>query len=136
MTARLSGTFFRGTDTGIEQMSNMVKIIVIGVVGAVVSFLLMLSVFWIVLKPGQEAATAEQPAESQPQEMASGQMALPPDISSQQQMQQRVPGGEVLAFADVLGENIPLETSVDGYGWARWGMNLTVCQNRGGAMTE
>jgi len=57
VTARLSGTFFRGTDIGIEQMSNMVKIIIIGVVGAVVSFLLMLSVFWMVLKPGQEAAT-------------------------------------------------------------------------------
>ena len=106
-------------------MSDMVKVIVIGVGGAVVTFLLMLGVFWMMLSPSDQAATAEQPAECQPQAMAGGQMAIPPppEMSAQQQMQQRVPGGEVLAFADVLGENIPLETSVDGYGWARWGMN-------------
>jgi hypothetical protein len=103
-------------------MNNMVKMIAIIAGGAIVSFGLMFVVFWMVLSPGDEAAM-EEPQGAGQQQMAGAQMDMSPEMARQQQMQ-RVPGGEVLAFADVLGENIPLETSVDGYGWARWGMSV------------
>ncbi len=107
-------------------MNDMIKLIVMGVGGAVVSFMLMLGVFWFVLSPGEDAG-AMQPegggGDTQPQSASAAAM-------SRQQRQQSVPGGEVLAFADVLGENIPLEASVDGYGWARWGMSLQEVMTR------
>lgn len=103
-------------------MSDSMKLIVMGVGGVVVSFLLMLGLFAIVLSPGDEAAS-EQAMEAQQGGMAGGQGMAATTEMARQRMQQRVPGGEVLAFADVLGEEIPLETSVDGYGWAKWGMS-------------
>ena len=64
-------------------MNDMMKLIVIGVGGAVVSFLLMLGIFWMVLKPGaKNQAMGEQPAEGQ-QAMANQQMAMPQGMESQ-----------------------------------------------------
>lgn len=104
------------------------KLIVIGVGGAVVCFLLMLGVFAMLLSPGEQSA-AEQPAAEGQAAMAGGQAMASVEMT-RQQMQRRVPGGEILAYADVLGETIPLESSVDGYGWAKWGMTLQEVMNR------
>ncbi len=104
-------------------MSDMVKLIVMGVGGAVVSFLLMLGVFYFLLSPDEDTAAAggqqgsETAVQATPQQRAAA-------VSVARRMQQSVPGGDVLAYADVLGEDIPLEASVDGYGWASWGMSL------------
>jgi hypothetical protein len=101
-------------------MNDMIKLIVMGVGGAVVSFLLILGVFWFVLSPGDDAEAMLPEGDQQ----AAQQQDASASAMSRPQRQQSVPGGEVLAFADVLGENIPLEASVDGYGWARWGMSI------------
>jgi len=102
-------------------MDEKIKMIALGLGGFVVTFLLSIGIFWIILRPGEKAVG--QPAESgAPKTDASlellGQEALAKARS------ERVPGGEVLAFADVLGENIPLEIEVRGYGWASWGMSM------------
>jgi hypothetical protein len=106
-------------------MNDMIKMIVMGVGGAVVSFLLILGVFWFVLSPGEDAEAMQPEGD----ETAAAQGASA-SVMSRTQRQQSVPGGEVLAFADVLGENIPLEASVDGYGWARWGMSTQEVMTR------
>lgn len=109
-------------------MSDMVKLIVMGVGGAVVIFLLMLGVFALVLSPDGDAAAGqpeggESTAQTTPQQSVAA-------TSMAHRARQSVPGGEVLAFADVLGEDIPLEASVDGYGWARWGMSVQEVSTR------
>ncbi len=110
-------------------MNDMIKLIVMGVGGAIVSFLLILGVFWFTLSPGDDAAAGLQEGDGGAASAAQQQGAAASSMALQQQ-RQRVPGGEVLAFADVLGENIPLEATVDGYGWASWGMSLQEVMTR------
>ena len=101
-------------------MDDKIKMIAIGLGGFVVTFLLSIGLFWIILSPGEQSAA--QPAGVQaPQTDAS--LELLDQGSLAKARSERVPGGEVLAFADVLGESIPLEVEIRGYGWASWGMS-------------
>jgi len=100
-------------------MNDKIKLIVLGLGGFVIGLGLMIGIFWMVLSRGGKAA-AEQTAQPGGQT----QQTMPAQQSVEAMKERRVPGGEVLAFADVLGENIPLEPTVSGFSWATWGMTL------------
>jgi hypothetical protein len=103
-------------------------LIVIGVGGAVVSFMLMLGVFWFILSPGEEATAGQQQQQARMQTMPD---RTPPAAGEQGDLaSRRVPGGDVLAFADVLGAQIPTNPTVNGYEWATWGMTLQAVLDR------
>ncbi len=99
-------------------MNDKIKLIVFGVVGLIGSFAVFLAIFWLIfsMRAPAQPAQAEVPAGGQ---AAAAEIAR---ISARRDT--TVPGGEVMAYADVLGENIPLEPQVNGYHWAVWGMNL------------
>ena len=102
-------------------MSDKIKMIALLLGGFLITFLISIVIFWIILSPGQQRAV----------QMAEGgtpQVESPMELSGGRALararEERVPGGEVLAFADVLGESIPLEVEVHGYDWATWGMGV------------
>ena len=102
-------------------MSDKLKLIIFGLGGMVGSFLLILLIFWFVLSPKAKSET--QMAEP---EAPAAQTATPPQgapAAPGVEKSKRVPGGEVLEIADVLGQEIPLEPKVIGYGWSEWGMS-------------
>lgn len=108
-------------------MDDKIKMILLGLGGFVVTFLISIGIFWIILSPGQQSA-------AQIPEGGAAQVESPRELYGERSLPEarsdRVPGGEVLAFADVLGESIPLEVEVRGYGWAVWGMSLDDVQSR------
>lgn len=102
-------------------MDDKIKVIALGLGGLVVLFMISIGFFWIILSPGQQRA-ARMAEGGTP--LAESSMELSGGRALARAREERVPGGEVLAFADVLGENIPLEVEVHGYGWANWGMSV------------
>lgn len=98
-------------------MNDKIKLIVIGVAGMIGSFVIFFLLFWLILPSGSPGAAVEQPESARSAEAV--------EVARMQSRRDSVvPGGEVLAYADVLGENIPLEPEVNGYRWASWGMPL------------
>ena len=103
-------------------MDEKIKMIAILLGGTFVLFLITMGAFWIILSPGQQSAAQTPESSAAPQVDAS--MQLLDQRSLARARGERVPGGEVLAFADVLGESIPLEVKIRGYGSATWGMSV------------
>ena len=104
-------------------MDEKIKMIAILLGGTFVLFLITMGAFWIILRPGQQQSEAQK-TQSGTAPKADASMELLDQRSLARTRSERVPGGEVLAFADVLGESIPLEVEVSGYGWATWGMTV------------
>lgn len=102
-------------------MSDKLKLIIFGLGGMVGSFLLILLIFWFVLSP--KAKSEAQMAEPEAPAAQSTTPAQDAPAAPVAEKGKRVPGGEVLEIADVLGQEIPLEPKVTGYGWANWGMS-------------
>jgi len=102
-------------------MNDKLKLIIFGLGGMVGSFLLILLIFWLVLSP--KAKSEAQMAETEAQAAQATAPAQESPAAPAVEKGQRVPGGEVLEIADVLGQEIPLEPKVTGYGWANWGMS-------------
>ncbi len=98
-------------------MNDKIKLIVFGVAGLVGSFAIFVVIFWLIFSMRAPDASQAAPAEGEAQDQA-GEVAR-----VQARRDTTVPGGEVMAYADVLGADIPLEPQVDGYHWATWGMN-------------
>jgi len=102
-------------------MDDKIKMIALVLGGFFITFLISIVIFWIILSPGQQRAV-------QMAEVGTPQVESPMELSGGRALararEERVPGGEVLAFADVLGESIPLEVEVHGYDWATWGMGV------------
>ncbi|HUU27291.1 MAG TPA: hypothetical protein VM123_05725 [archaeon] len=101
-------------------MNDKIKMIVLGLGAVVGSFVLFMLIFWFVLQSRTGSAAGESAGQT-----AEGAVAAETGPEAQvSSRSKRVPGGEVLSNADVLGEDIPLEPKVEGYGWAKWGMNI------------
>ncbi len=94
-------------------MNNLIKIVVFGLGATIVGFLIFGAIFWFLLSnrgaESAEAATAGEPP-------------APTAHPAARQESGQTPGGDVLAYADVLGGDIPAEPQVSGYDWASWGM--------------
>jgi hypothetical protein len=101
-------------------MKDNIRLIVLGLVGLAGSFVVFIVVFYVMFSMKSQDAPA--PAQAAPAQ-APPQSAAPAARPAAGQAS-KMAGGEVLAYSDVLGENIPLEPKVDGYDWAKWGMPL------------
>ena len=103
-------------------MDEKIKMIVIMAGAMVGSFVFFFLIFWLVLpKAGPEAGSEAAAESGTTAEMAGEVTGIQ---TSTVDRRRRVPGGLQLSAANVLGVNIPAEAKVEGYGWAKWGMNV------------
>jgi hypothetical protein len=104
-------------------MNDLIKKVIIGLGAMVGTFVLFVVIFWFLFSFRAGSAQGEAPAGKE-----TAALAPAPTVRVRggegTTRGESIAGGDILATADLQGRNIPLEPKIEGYDWAKWGMNF------------